>query len=79
MYGISSKGNMKVIGSIIECMAKEKQLGQMEDHMKDNINMIKNTVSEFTPGLTEENTLDIGKIVNSMDLHNIKYPLVKKG
>ena len=71
MYGISSKGNMKVIGSIIKCMVREKPLRQMEEHMKANIIMIKNTVLEFSVDLTEENTSDIGKMVNNMGMDNI--------
>lgn len=33
--------NMKVIGKIIKCMVKENLDGQMEDYIKENINMIK--------------------------------------
>lgn len=77
MYGIKID-NMKVIGNIIECTEKEKSHGLMVDHTKANINMTRNTVLGLSIGQTEENTLDIGKMVNNMDEDNIYYPMVKK-
>lgn len=77
MYGFKIE-NTKEIGSTIECTAMEKSFGSMEDHIKVNINMIKNMDLALFNGRMAENMLEIGRMENSMDVDNITYRQDKK-
>lgn len=59
--------NMKVIGKIIKCMVKENSDGQMEDYIKENINMIKKMDKENLLQMKIQDIKVAGRMENNME------------
>lgn len=64
-------------GLLTRCMGLVYLLGLTVGNMRASIMMIKNMGTEYSPGQTEEYTMDTGQTVNKKDTANIITPRVK--
>ena len=70
--------DMMVSGKTTTCMAKESTPGKMEENTKETTLTIESTALEYIPGKTGDNTLDNGKMENSMEKVLIDKPQDRK-
>ena len=66
------EGNSLVLGSTIKCTVKEILPGRMEEDIKDNIKMTKNTDMDSLSGQTAVDTRDNGLMANSTEKEFIR-------
>lgn len=64
-------------GLLTRCTDLVFLLGLMVGNMKANTTTIRNMGTEYSPGQTEEYTMDTGQTVNKKDTANIITPRVK--
>ena len=69
--------NMREIGWMIYNMDLVLNLGQTQPDMKDNINMVKRKDMENIFGLMDQFILEIGVIINFLDLEYIYGQMVE--
>ena len=72
-----TKENSMASGLLTRCMDLVYLLGLMVGNMKASTMMIKNMGTEYSPGQTEEYTMDTGQTGNKKDTANITTPRVK--
>jgi hypothetical protein len=65
LFGVMVK-NMKEIGRIIKCMVMVSLNGQMEDHIKDIIIIMRKMEKESLLLMKIQDTKEDGKMVNNM-------------
>lgn len=72
-----TKENSTASGLLTRCMGLVYLLGLMVGNMRASTTMIKNMGTEYSPGQTEEYTMDTGQTENKKDTANIITPRVK--